>query len=113
MGRGAQQQQFGNTDAQRMARRRRGFPAQKRFQYSIYAAQPPQNHGRDAMRRCTIPRFKPRRQSLQRFFQRPMRFQHGIQHIACGAPGGQAGRAPWPGWGFIHEAFMAPATLPC
>jgi hypothetical protein len=26
-----------------------------------------------------------------------MRFQHGIQHIACGAPSGQAGRTPWPG----------------
>jgi hypothetical protein len=42
-----------------------------------------------------------------------MRFQHGIQHITCGAPCGQAGRAPWPGWCFIHAAFMAPAPLPC
>jgi hypothetical protein len=80
-----------------MARRRRWFPAQKGFQHCINAAKPAQNRRRNAMRRRAIPRFKPRRQSLQRLFQGPMRFQHGIQHIACGAPGGQAGRAPWPG----------------
>jgi hypothetical protein len=80
-----------------MARRRWGFPAQKGLQHCIYAAQPPQNRRRNAMRRRPVPRLKPRGQSLQRFFQGPMRFQHGIQHIACGAPGGQAGRTPWPG----------------
>jgi hypothetical protein len=65
------------------------------------------------MRRRTIPRFKPRGQGFECLFQWPMRFQHGIQHIACGAPGGQAGRAPWPGRGFIHAAFMAPALHSC
>jgi hypothetical protein len=96
-----------------MPRRRWRFAAEKRLQHGIYAAKPAQHCRRNAMRRCAIPRFKPYRQGFERFFQWPMRFQHGIQHITCGAPGGQAGRAPWPGWGFIHAAFMAPAPLPC
>jgi hypothetical protein len=113
MGRRAKQQQFGHTDAQRVPRRGRRFAAEKGLQHRIYAAQPPQNRRRNAMRRCAIPRFKPRGQGFECLFQGPMAFQHGIQHIACGAPCGQAGRAPWPGWGFIHAAFMAPTLHSC
>jgi hypothetical protein len=113
MGRCAEQQQFRDPNAKRMARRWWRFPAQEGFQHGINAAEPPQDRGRNAMRRRPVARFKPRGQRFQRFFQGPMCFQHGIQHIACGAPGGQAGRAPWPGWGFIHLAFMAPAPRPC
>jgi hypothetical protein len=60
VGRRAEQQQFRNPDAERMARRRRGFPTQKGFQHGINAAEPPQHGRRDAMRRCPVPRFKPR-----------------------------------------------------
>jgi hypothetical protein len=97
MGRRAKQQQFRDPDAECVARRWRGFAAEKRFQHGINAAQPAQHGRRNAMRRGTIASFKPRWQGFECLFQWPMRFQHGIQHIARGAPGGQAGRAPWPG----------------
>jgi hypothetical protein len=62
MGRGAKQQQFRDTDPKRLARRRRWFAAEKRFQHGINAAKPAQHGRRNAMRRGPVARFKPRGQ---------------------------------------------------
>ena len=113
MGRRAKQQQFRHANAQRVARRWRWFTTQKGFQHRINAAKPAQHCRRNAMRRRPVARIKPRGEGFECLFPWPMRHHHGVQHNARGAPGGQAGRAPWPGWGFIHAAFMAPAVVSC
>ena len=78
-----QQQQARGADAQDVANRFRRFLAQKGLQHRVQRAHPAQHGSGEAMRGGAVPGVL-RRQGVQRFFQRPVPFQHRGQQVEGG-----------------------------